>query len=305
MLTLLGILVLRIAGRLADRALPEEAARSFAERGRDESLVWLEHMPARLEPRYGYGRPPHARLAALLRRDEETYRRNLERVLAFRDDLLRVPRRPTAAGEPYWLSRWLPGLDAAAIYSFLRATAPARYLEVGSGVSTMWARRAIRDGGLDTSITSIDPMPREEVDGLCDLVHREPLETIDIAKAVDLAEGDVLFMDGSHRTLTNSDATVFFLDVLPELPNGILVGVHDICLPDDYLPTWTDWLWSEQYLMATYLLADGAKVRLELASNFVTIESDLSRVLDPLWENPHLKDVDRRGFTLWMTTCNR
>ena len=49
----------------------------------------------------------------------------------------------------------------------------------------------------------------------------------------------MVFFDGSHRTFMNSDATVFFLEVLPTLPAGTLVGIHDIYLPDDYPADWT------------------------------------------------------------------
>ena len=86
----------------------------------------------------------------------------------------------------------------------------------------------------------------------------------------ELTAGDVVFMDGSHRVFENSDATVFFLDVLPSLPSGVLVGIHDILLPDDYLPMWTGYHWSEQYLMAAHLLAEGEKIQLELACSYIT-----------------------------------
>ena len=50
-----------------------------------------------------------------------------------------------------------------------------RLVEVGSGYSTKFARRAIDDHSLRSRITSIDPAPRAEIDGLCDSVIRGPL----------------------------------------------------------------------------------------------------------------------------------
>ena len=77
------------------------------------------------------------------------------------------------------INGWLPGLDSAALYAFLARTDPALYLEVGSGNSTKFARRAITDHGLRTRLVSIDPQPRAEIDALFaayELVSRRRLE---------------------------------------------------------------------------------------------------------------------------------
>jgi len=92
------------------------------------------------------------------------------------------------------------------------------------------------------------------------------------------------------------------LDVLPHLPAGVLVGIHDILLPDDYLPEWADYHWAEQYLVAALLLGGGKGIELELACHYVTEYSDLHQILAPLWDSPQLAGVDRRRFTLWFTT---
>lgn len=287
------------------RGIVGQAALGVAEAATGKRVLSLDYPPRHLGPRYGYGRPPHARLLEILSRDDEAYRRNLETLVGYREDLLAIGQGRGGGADPPWISNWLLGMDVVSLYGFLRAREPRSYVEVGSGTSTMWARRAIRDGGLSTRITSIDPEPRREVEALCDRSVRDPLEAADLAVFEDLAPGDVLFMDGSHRVLENSDATVFFLDVLPSLPAGILVGVHDILLPDDYLPMWTEYCWSEQYLMAAHLLAEGATTQLELACSYVTEHSDLHRILDPLWEALSIDRLDRRGFALWFTTTGR
>jgi len=43
----------------------------------------------------------------------------------------------------------------------------------------------------------------------------------------------------------NSDATVFFLDVLPRLKPGVVVHVHDIFWPFDYPSIWRARYYSE------------------------------------------------------------
>lgn len=277
-------------------------ATRLAERWTGRTLLPVDHPPGSPVARYGHGRPPHAGLLEILRRGEPSYRSNLETIAGYSEDLVRIASEPDGPLSPPFANAWLPGLDSAALYGFLRARRPRLYVEVGSGISTRFARRAIEDGEAATRVVSIDPHPRADVEALCDRAVREPLEAVDLAIFDDLAAGDVLFMDGSHHVFTNSDATVFFLDVLPSLPAGVLVAVHDVLLPDDYLPMWEGYHWSEQYLMATYLLGGGRGIELELAASYVTAHSDAHRILDPLWECPQLAGVDRRGFALWFST---
>src|SRR5205823_13278841 len=94
-------------------------------------------------------------------------------------DLVCIPEAGARRGEPFWGQSWFTGVDAAALYSFIRARRPARYHEVGSGNSTLFAARAIRDGGLPTHIVSVDPHPRADIDHVCDEVIRAPLQCLD------------------------------------------------------------------------------------------------------------------------------
>ena len=64
-----------------------------------------------------------------------------------------------------------------------------------------------------------------------------------------------MFFDGSHRVFSNSDAAVFHLEVLPSLPDGVVVGIHDVLWPDDYLPELTAFWWSEQYVLGAFCWA--------------------------------------------------
>ena len=77
----------------------------------------------------------------------------------------------------------------------------------------------------------------------------------------------------------NSDVTVVFMDVLPRLQPGLLVGFDDIYLPFDYPPEWRYRYYSEQYLLASLLLARGDWVRIELPCAYVGQEQELSEVL--------------------------
>ncbi|NQW08909.1 MAG: class I SAM-dependent methyltransferase, partial [Alphaproteobacteria bacterium] len=67
---------------------------------------------------------------------------------------------------PRWQQDWFPGLDGAAAYVLVRERRPAQILEIGSGHSTRFLARAVADGGLDTTITCVDPAPRADLDRL-------------------------------------------------------------------------------------------------------------------------------------------
>lgn len=261
----------------------------------------LIDFPPAARPRWGHGRAPHPGLDEWFARGLEGYRERLAAIVARREQLRRIPARGPAGGrEPYWINGYLPGLDAAALYTFVADRAPARYLEIGSGHSTRFAARAIRDHGLATRITTLDPAPRATIEGLVDELLHDPLEARDPAEvAARVGPGDILFFDGSHRALENSDVTVFFLEVLPRLSAGVLVQVHDICLPADYPPGWEDRWYSEQYLLAAYVLGGAARMRVVLPNAFVEQREDLRHLADAVWDAPGLEAVERRGSSFW------
>jgi hypothetical protein len=65
-----------------------------------------------------------------------------------------------SAAEPHWSNAWIPGLDAGSLYAFTAQKNPGVFLEVGSGNSTKFVRKAIDDHGLKTKIVAIDPSAR-------------------------------------------------------------------------------------------------------------------------------------------------
>lgn len=234
--------------------------------------ITLEY-PVRPRPRWGtrWGLPPHGPLERLIRDCDETTRGVLIRIAAHRESLRRIATHvPEGSAEPAWINDWLPALDGASLYAFVAEQNPATYLEVGSGNSTRFVRRAIRDHGLRTRIVSIDPYPRAEIDAICDEVLRHPLEDCDVAVFDRLAAGDICFVDNSHRAFQNSDVTVTFLEVLPRLAPQVLIGMHDIFLPDDYPSAWAERYYSEQYVLAAWLLGAEGRYRVTLPAHWVS-----------------------------------
>lgn len=248
------------ASRLLDllRDLPSRSAlregyRVARSQGRRHVMV-VDHPPAS-GSRWGHGRAEHPGLRALV---EPAVEPAVQR-LADHVDRATVDAVPLQARDdepsPRWWTPWIAPLDSASIIAMVAELRPRRFVEVGSGHSTRFARFAIDRFNTPTRLTSIDPEPRVVVDGLCDEVLRVPLETVGADPFGDLEPGDVVFMDGSHRALTGSDAVVFFLEVVPLLAPGVVVHMHDVFLPADYPPAWASRHYSEQYLLAAQLLA--------------------------------------------------
>jgi hypothetical protein len=266
----------------------------------DRIVVPLDYAPSAANvPRYGYGKPPHLKLQRLFDVHEAAVRDSFATLHQYIDDLRGIDVRAGDPLEPSWVNDWLPGLDGAALYSFLRQRRPSLYVEIGSGNSTLFAARARRDGNLPTTIVSIDPRPREDIDRICDEIHRTALEEADIALFDRLGPGDVLLLDGSHRVFMNSDVATFFLDVLPRLPAGVLVAVHDIHLPDDYPPDIVSRFYSEQYMLAAYLLAPGADVEIVFPAMYVSRAPRYRDLLDDFWSRVGHADVERHGGLFW------
>lgn len=254
--------------------------------------------PVDAAPRYGHGKPPHPLLDRLIGAQREGFTSTLEHFQGFRDRLARIPLAGSTHPGPAWRNGYFEHIDAASLYCLLASRNPRTYLEVGSGNSTAFARQAIRDFGLQTRITSIDPSPRADIDSLCDEVRREALEVAPLEPFMALGAGDILFVDNSHRVFTNSDVTVFFLDILPCLAPGVLVHLHDIFLPFDYPPAWSGRFYSEQYLFATHLLAAPERVNIILANTYISLDAELHRLADTLLP-PGVRGEAWCGSSFW------
>jgi predicted O-methyltransferase YrrM len=139
---------------------------------------------------------------------------------------------------------WFPSLDAAVAYALVRDRKPQHVVEVGSGHSTRVLAKAL--GGLG-EILAIDPAPRADIAGLPGV--QVVLSTVQAAAPElfdGLGPGDVLFIDSSHILMPGSDVDLLLNRVLPRLPAGVLVHIHDIFLPFDYPPIWGWRAYNEQ-----------------------------------------------------------
>ena len=262
----------------------------------DGKLRWNQsvilNFPVELQPRWGYGLPVNSHIHNVLSSNSSQYETILNDLATHSEYFASISESSTDITEPVWDNPWFSGLDAAVLSRVLISRRPKLYLEVGSGFSTKFARQAVRRFQLSTNITSVDPQPRTEIDAICDRVVRSRLESCELT-LFDAAEpGDIIFFDGSHRVLQNSDTVVFFLEVIPRLKPGVLVHVHDIFLPHDYPPNWARRVYSEQYLLASMILSGAEKFRILFPGYFVSIEPKLKElaqeIFAPRGQKPHL-----------------
>ena len=144
-----------------------------------------------------------------------------------------------------------PEFDARTLYYMLREHKPARYLEVGSGLSTYYASLAARrnaDEGSRMKITCVEPYPFESLRTLPDFelvegfVQDTPLSVFESLEA-----GDVLFIDSSHALKIDSDVAYLFLEVLPRVGPGVLVHIHDVHFPFNTPYPADTWLFGERW----------------------------------------------------------
>lgn len=188
-------------------------------------------------------------LQARFQQDTATFRGSLEAVGRCRHGLLAIGIQDEAPN-PRWDQDWFSGLDAAAAYAMVCQNRPKQIIEIGSGHSTRFMVRAINDIGLDCTFTAIDPAPRADISRL--QVNVIPSIVQDAPQDIfgALQSGDILFMDSSHILMPGTDVDLLFGEVIPCLPPGVLVHVHDIFLPYAYPEEWRLRGYNEQNALA-------------------------------------------------------
>jgi predicted O-methyltransferase YrrM len=155
--------------------------------------------------------------------------------------------------------------DAMMLQAMLCELRPRRYVEVGSGWSTALAldtSERFLDGRLE--VTAIEPYPellrsRLSPSDAIEIVEA-PVQCVPLERFEALEANDVLFIDSSHVLKAASDVHFLFTSVLPVLCPGVVVHVHDIFWPFEYLRHWIEEgrAWNECYLVHAFLLFNDA-----------------------------------------------
>ncbi|MEW6772767.1 MAG: class I SAM-dependent methyltransferase [Bacteroidota bacterium] len=255
-------------------------------------------------PRYGHGKPPHSLLYHIINKNRSEYYNLLKSFLKYKSSICSIKD----SGEennpnlPTWNNGFLPGLDIIGIYGMIAEHKPSVYFEIGSGNSTKVARKCIADNQLNTKIISLDPFPRTNIDHLSDQVIRKPIEELSDLKIItdSLNENDILFIDNSHGVYPNSDAMICFMEILPYLKKGVIVHIHDIYLPYDYPQFMCDRYYSEQYMLAAFIMSNPERYKTILPNFFISEDKELSGVLSDIWNSLKYKNVEKHGGSYWL-----
>jgi predicted O-methyltransferase YrrM len=159
-------------------------------------------------------------------------------------------------------------VDGLTLYMMIRATKPARYMEVGSGVSTYYCSLAAarnRSEGHPITITCIEPNPYAKLFAIPGIqVIAKPVQDVPLEQFAALQSNDVLFIDSSHVLKIDGDVPFLYLEVLPRVNVGTRIHLHDVPFPYNipYPPAlWVfgrPWpmLWNEAMVVQAFLCAN-------------------------------------------------
>jgi glycosyltransferase involved in cell wall biosynthesis len=156
-------------------------------------------------------------------------------------------------------------VDAELLYATVRHFKPRRFVELGSGYSTLVAWEALRANSLEGhagELSVLDPHPSPHVTSRSELAARvSPLAAQDVPEEVveELEPSDILFVDTSHTVKIGGDVNRIVLDLLPKVAPGVVVHFHDVFLPKDYSRGHLEnaHYWTEQYLLQAFLMYNG------------------------------------------------
>jgi hypothetical protein len=152
--------------------------------------------------------------------------------------------------------------DVACLKAVLSRYRPKKIVEVGSGYSTA-ALFDIKDAcRYEYDIVCIEPYPQrlenllrpEDIPNFT--LHKDNLQDISLDLFKKLSPNDIAFFDCSHVVKFGSDVNYMFSQILPVLPAGVIVHIHDIFYPFEYPKHWIydeKRAWNEAYILRAFL----------------------------------------------------
>jgi len=179
----------------------------------------------------------------------------------FNDELKDIPDSRSGELVFHFNNNSFESGDAEFLYNMIRLKKPARFFEVGSGNSTLMAKKAIERNELENSAyrcrhLCIEPYEKPWLEQTGITVVRQRVEDVDKEVFAELETDDILFIDSSHVIRPQGDILFEYLELLPTLNVGVIVHIHDIFSPRDYPKEWVIdevRLWNEQYLLEAFL----------------------------------------------------
>jgi Methyltransferase domain len=157
-------------------------------------------------------------------------------------------------------------IESHILHAMVRYFKPQSLVEVGSGVSTVFSANALslnkKETGKDAKMTCIEPYPSSPLreltkDHSIELIAKR-VQEVDWAFFKSLRRGDILFIDSTHTVKINSDVNFLYLEVLPNLNEGVVIAIDDIPFPYPTLEP-EHWIfrghrfWTEPALLHAFL----------------------------------------------------
>lgn len=196
--------------------------------------------------------PPYPAVSALFSAQSDQFRDVIAEVGQHVERLAAIGDRQQ---DPKWDSSFFPPRDGAVAYALTAKVGPRRIMEIGSGNSTRFMVAALKDNGVDCSVTCIDPAPRSALEELPVNHIQRVLREDDVSLAESLEKNDILFIDSSHIMLPGTDVDIQFNRIFPALRAGVIVHIHDIFLPYSYPSLARRFLYSEQNSLIGWILS--------------------------------------------------
>jgi hypothetical protein len=210
-------------------------------------------------------------------------------------------------------------IESQVLHCVIRSLNPPRILEIGSGVSTACMVDAVKRNEQEnkpaTKITCIEPYPKPAFKALPNVEHIQDIcQAVSKTVFAELKANDLLFVDSSHAVKTGSDVVRIYLEIIPNLPPGVVVHIHDIYLPylypRDALTSFFGW--QETAFLAALMINNG---RLSVLACLSALHYDRPKELQALLSDYrpqandhglHLNAAVRQGHfpsSLWLRTC--
>jgi hypothetical protein len=122
-----------------------------------------------------------------------------------------------------------------------------------------------------------------------------PLHKVGFDTFAELEAGDILFIDSTHVGKVGSDVNQIMFEILPRLPSGVHVHIHDIFHPFEYPAAWVfeGRSWNENYFLHAFLI-ENHRFKISWFNSFLA-QSHADRVAAalPLWAR-------NTGGSIWL-----
>jgi predicted O-methyltransferase YrrM len=203
-----------------------------------------------------------------------------------------------------------PRFDARTLYYMLREHKPAKYLEVGSGLSTYYATRAAERNaveGAPLQITCIEPYPFDALKVLPDFeLVQGFVQDVALERFESLQAGDMFFIDSSHALKIDSDVAYLFLEVMPRIRPGVIVHIHDVPFPFNVPFPADTWLFGERWpvywneaMVVQAFLAFNSAFEIVLSTPMIR-HDDESFLISRFSDYTPLQDEPNPPSSLWL-----